>query len=58
MCLYLQGTILMAVDLHVSIAVAVQWREHDAEGPGPVTEQHEQTVPQRLLGEDGPPLVH
>lgn len=48
----------MAVDLHISVTVAVQGSEHDAEGPGPVTEQHEQTVPQRLLGEDGPPLVH
>lgn len=48
----------MAVNLHISVTVAVQGSEHDAEGPGPVTEQHEQTVSQRLLGEDGPPLVH
>ena len=48
----------MAVDLHVAVTVAVQWGEHDAEGSGPVAEQHEQTVSQGLLGEDGPPLMH
>lgn len=48
----------MAVDLHISVTVAVEGSEHDAEWPGPVTEQHEQTVSQWLLGEDGPPLVY
>lgn len=48
----------MAVDLHISVTVAVQGSEHDAEGSSPVTEQHEQTVSQRLLGKDGPPLVY
>lgn len=54
----LQRAVLMAVDAHVPVAVAVEGGEHDAEGPGPVTEQHEQAVSQRLLGEDGPPLVN
>lgn len=48
----------MAVDLHISVTIAVKWSEHDAEGTGPMAEQHEQTVSKRLLGEDGPPLVH
>lgn len=48
----------MAVDLHISVTVAVQGGEHDAERPGPVTEQHEQTVSQWLLREDGPSLMH
>ena len=48
----------MSVDLHVAVAVSVQWGEHDAEGPGPVAEQHEQAVSQRLLGEHTPPVVH
>lgn len=56
--LYLESTVLVSVDLHVAVTVPVQWGEHDAEGPSPVAEQHEQTVSQRLLGEDGPPLVH
>ena len=55
---YLQSTVLMSVDLHVAVAVAVQGREHDAEGPRPVAEQHEQAVSQGLLGEDGAALVH
>lgn len=29
----------MAVDLHISVTVAIQGSEHNAEGPGPVTEQ-------------------
>lgn len=48
----------MAVDLHVSVTVTIQRSEHDAEGPGPMTKQHEQTVSQGLLREDGSPLVH
>lgn len=36
----------MAVDLHISVTVAVQGGEHDAEGPSPVAEEHEQTVSQ------------
>lgn len=48
----------MAVDLHVSVTVTVQRSEHDAEGAGPMTEQHEQTVSQGLLREDASPLVH
>lgn len=48
----------MAVDLHISVTVAVQGSEHDAEGTGPMTEEHEQAVSQGLLWEDGPPLVH
>lgn len=48
----------MPVDLHVSVTVAVERSEHDAEGAGPVTEQHEQTVSQGLLREDASPLVH
>lgn len=36
----------MAVDLHISVTVAIQGSEHYAEGPSPVTEQHEQTVSQ------------
>ena len=48
----------MSVDLHVAVAVAVQGREHDAEGPRPVAEQHEQAVSQGLLGENGAALVH
>lgn len=36
----------MAVDLHISVTVAIQGCEHDAEGPSPMTEQHEQAVSQ------------
>lgn len=36
----------MAVDLDISVAVTIQGCEHNAEGPSPVTEQHEQTVSQ------------
>lgn len=55
---YFESTVLVSVYLHVPVTVAVQRSEHDAEGSGPVTEQHEQTVSQRLLGENTPPLVH
>lgn len=48
----------MAVDLHISVTVAVKWRKHDAKGTSPMAEQHEETVSKRLLREDGPPLVH
>lgn len=48
----------MAIDLHISVTIAIQRSEHDAEGSSPVTKQHEETVSQRLLREDGPPLVH
>lgn len=48
----------MAVDLHISVTITVKWREHDAEGTGPMAEEHEETVPKGLLREDGPPLVH
>lgn len=54
---YLERAVLVAVDLHVAVAVAVKRREHDAEGSSPVAEEHEQAVPETLLGEDGPALV-
>lgn len=34
----------MAVDLHISVTVAVQGGKHNAKRPGPMTEQHEETV--------------
>lgn len=43
---YLQCTVLVSVDLHVAVAVSVQWCEHDAEGSSPMTEEHEQTMSQ------------
>lgn len=56
--MYLQSTILMAVDLHISVTITVKWSEHDAEGTGPMAEEHEEAVSKGLLREDGPPLVH
>lgn len=55
---YFESTVLVSVYLHVPVTVSVERSEHDAEGSGPVTEQHEQTVSQRLLRENTPPLVH
>lgn len=55
---YLQCTVLVAIDLHISVTVAIQRSEHDAEGSSPVTKQHEETVTQRLLREDIPPVVY
>lgn len=44
--MYLQCAVLVSVNLHVAVAVSVQWCEHDAEGSSPMTEEHEQTVSQ------------
>lgn len=48
----------MAVDLHISVTIAVKWSKHDAKGTSPMAEEHEETVSKRLLREDGPPLVY
>lgn len=54
---YLQGAVLVPGDLVVPVTVAVQGREHDAEGAGPLTEEDEEMMPQRLLGEQEAPVV-
>lgn len=54
---YLEGTVLVPSDLVVAVAVAVQRREHDAEGAGPLAEEDEEMVPQRLLREEEAPVV-
>ena len=41
----------------VAVAVAIKGREHNAEGTGPLAEQNEEVVPQRLLGEQETPVV-
>lgn len=41
----------------VAVAVAIKGCEHDAEGPGPLAEEDEEMVPQRLLREEKPPVV-
>lgn len=48
----------MAIDLHISVTIAIKRSEHDAEGSSPVTKQHEETVTQRLLRENIPPLMY
>lgn len=41
----------------VAVTVAIEGREHDAEGPGPLAEEDEEVVSQRLLGEEETPVV-
>lgn len=55
---YLQGTVLVSGDLVIPVAVPVQGREHDAEGPRPLAKQDEKMVPQALLGEEKSPVVN
>ncbi|KAK0135428.1 hypothetical protein N1851_028720 [Merluccius polli] len=47
-----RSTVLVACDLVVAVAIAIQGREHDAEGASPLAEEDEQVMPQRLLGEE------
>lgn len=54
---YLQRAVLVARDLMVAVAIAVQRREHDAERTSPLAEEDEQVVPQRLLGEQEASVV-
>lgn len=54
---HLQSTVLVASDLVVAVAVAIERSEHDAEGPGPLAEEDEEMVPERLLREEEPPVV-
>lgn len=55
--LHLQSTVLVASDLVVAVAVAIEGSEHDAEGPGPLAEEDEEMVPQGLLREEESPVV-
>lgn len=55
--LHLQSTVLVASDLVVAVAVAIEGSEHDAEGPGPLAKEDEEMVPQGLLREEKPPVV-
>ena len=48
---------MVACDLVVAVAIAIQGREHDAEGAGPLAEEDEQVVPQRLLREEEASVV-
>lgn len=41
----------------VAVAVAIEGREHDAERAGPLTEEDEEMMAQRLLGEEKAPVV-
>ena len=42
--MYLQGAVLVSRDLMIPVAVAIQGREHDAEGAGPLAEEDEQVM--------------
>lgn len=55
--LHLQSTVLVASDLVVAVAVAIEGSEHDAEGPSPLAEEDKEMVPQGLLREEKPPVV-
>lgn len=54
---YLKSTVLVASDLVVAVAVAIEGSEHDAEGSGPLAEEDEEMVSQRLLREEEAPVV-
>ena len=42
----------------VPVTVAVQRGEHDAERPGPLTEEDEEVMPKALLRKQEAPVVH
>lgn len=54
---HLESTILVASDLVVAVAVAIEGSEHDAEGSCPLAEEDEEMVSQRLLREEEAPVV-
>lgn len=54
---YLESTILVASDLVVAVTVPVKRCKHNTEGPGPLAEENEEMVPQRLLREEEAPVV-
>lgn len=41
----------------VAVAVAIEGGEHDAEWSGPLAEEDEEVMPQRLLREEKAPVV-
>lgn len=57
MAAYLQSTVLVTSDLVVTVTVAIQGRKHDAERAGPLAEEDEEVMSQRLLGEEETPVV-
>lgn len=54
---YFESTVLVASDLMVAVTVTVEGSKHDTEGSGPLAEEDEEMMSQRLLREEKAPVV-